>query len=28
VAYDDPTEARRQGGQGVRTRLDGFVVPD
>lgn len=28
VAYDDPTEVRRQGGQGVRTRLDGFVVPD
>jgi hypothetical protein len=28
VAYDDPNEARRQGGQGVRTRLDGFVVPD
>jgi hypothetical protein len=28
VAYDDPAEARRGGGQGVRTRLDGFVVPD
>ena len=28
VAYDDPTEARREGGQGVRTRLDVFVVPD
>jgi len=28
VAYDDPTEARRGGGQGGRTRLDGFVVPD
>jgi hypothetical protein len=28
VAYEDPTEARRRGGQGRRTRLDGFVVPD
>lgn len=28
VAYDDPTEARRGKGQGSRTRLDGFVVPD
>ena len=27
VAYDDPTAARGKG-QGVRTRLDGFVVPD
>jgi hypothetical protein len=27
VAYDDPSVARRQG-LGVRTRLDGFVVPD
>jgi hypothetical protein len=27
VAFDDPTLARRQG-QGARTRLDGFVVPD
>jgi hypothetical protein len=28
VAYDDPTEARRGGGQRGRTRLDGYVVPD
>ncbi|MCP9842068.1 DUF3616 domain-containing protein [Synechococcus sp. J7-Johnson] len=27
VAYDDPTVTRRQG-QGARTRLDGFVLPD
>ncbi len=27
VAYDDPKDAR-VGGQGVRTRLDGFVLPD
>jgi hypothetical protein len=28
VAHDDPIDARREGGLGVRTRLDGFVVPD
>ncbi len=27
VAYDDPTVARRRG-QGVQTRLNGFLVPD
>ena len=27
VAYDDPTPVRRKG-QGVRTRLDGFLVPE
>jgi hypothetical protein len=26
VAYDDPTLSRRQGGQAVQTKLDGFIV--